>query len=342
MKGLSVLNKIVFAINIPFTVLLFFACLSPHVSTKALSFLPFFGLGVPVLVFANLLFFGYWSLKRKQLLLVSFSALFFGYFALETFFQLRYVTHEVSKDDLTLLSFNVRQFNKYGELDSETVFEDIQNLIVAENPDIVCLQESGNLYRMRSYDYPYKYVANVRDEIKTILNIFSKYPILNAEIINFPETKNNACYADILVDNDTVRVYNVHMQSLGISPGKGKIRNSTSQKLYKSLTAKFESQEEQAELVVKHSKSVSHKKIFCGDFNNNQYSRTYKIIKGENKDSFDECGSGFGRTFNFHGIPARIDFILTDPNFEVILHKTFDQKYSDHYPIMASFRLKKD
>lgn len=108
------------------------------------------------------------------------------------------------------------------------------------------------------------------------------------------------------------------------------------------MVAKFEKQEEQANLVVRHMQSVPYKKIITGDFNNNQFSRTYHLIKGDNNDTFDEKGSGFGRTFIFHGVPARIDFILADPTFEVTSHKNFDVKYSDHYPIMASFRLNKD
>lgn len=342
MRGLSLFRKIVFATNILFVILLFLSCLSPYVSTKTLSFLPFLGLTVPALVLLNLLFLGYWLLKRKKQFILSLMALLVGYISLGTFVRFGSGDEEIADDDFTILSYNVREFNKDRNIDSETIYDDIKTFVDDRNPDILCFQESLNLNRMKDYDYPYEYVANKGDEIKTRLSIFSKYPIVNTEIIRFPNSKNNACYADIVIKKDTIRVYNMHMQSLGITPGMGTISSNSPKTLYAKLAAKFKKQEEQAQYIAEHSKDVSYKKIVCGDFNNNQYSRTYYLIKGNKNDSFDEKGSGYGKTFTFHNIPVRIDFILTDPEFEITSHQNFDQKYSDHFPIMASFRLSGD
>ena len=79
--------------------------------------------------------------------------------------------------------------------------------------------------------------------------------------------------------------------------------------------------------------------IVCGDFNNTAYSYVYKRIKGDLQDAFDEAGNGFGRTFNFKFFPVRIDFILVDKNFTINAFKTFDEQFSDHYPIMAKVKL---
>jgi len=35
----------------------------------------------------------------------------------------------------------------------------------------------------------------------------------------------------------------------------------------------------------------------------------------------------------------RIDFILTDETFNINSFKTYDVKYSDHYPVMAKVSL---
>lgn len=340
MRRLSFFDKIVFAINILFAILLFLACLSPYILTKTLSFLPFLGLSVPALVIINILFFGYWSLKRKRQLSLSFLALLVGYISLGTFVRFGGGDKKTSENDLTILSYNVRYFNKYGNIESETVFEDIKNFVEEQDPDILCFQEVNSMRRTKKhFEYPYEYVEKHGTKIKTVLSVFSKYPIIQAEVIRFPNTKNNACYADIVVKKDTIRVYNVHMQSLGITPGSGAISSNSPQTLYSKLGAEFKKQEEQAQYIAEHGNNVSYKKIVCGDFNNNQYSRTYGLIKGNKLDSFDEKGTGYGRTFVFHGIPARIDFILADPTFEVTSHQNFDQKYSDHFPIMASFRL---
>jgi len=342
MRGLSFFDKVVLAINILFVILLFLACLSPYLSVKSFPFLPFLGLTVPALVTANLLFFGYWSLKRKWQLCLSLLALLVGYFSLGSFIRFGNTNYEIAADDFTVLSYNVRQFNRSGSIENEMIFEDIKMFLEEQKPDIVCFQEVSYLNRMKRFNYPYKYFAYKSMGRKTRLGIFSKYPIANAAIVPLRNTNNNACYADIVVKEDTIRVYNLHMQSLGITPGRGIIRRSSSDKLYKKLTASFKKQEDQAQYILEHSKGVSYKKLVCGDFNNSQYSRTYNLIKEDKKDSFEEAGRGYGRTYIFHGLPVRIDFILADPELGVTSHKNFDLKYSDHFPIMASFRLNED
>jgi len=100
-------------------------------------------------------------------------------------------------------------------------------------------------------------------------------------------------------------------------------------------------QQEQAKIVAAHREQTTHKTIVCGDFNSTQYSNVYKTILGEDLvDTFQEQGSGYGRTFNFEYYPVRIDFILADKQFEVMAHKNYNKKFSDHFPVMTSLRLK--
>ena len=55
-------------------------------------------------------------------------------------------------------------------------------------------------------------------------------------------------------------------------------------------------------------------------------------------DSFQEAGSGFGKTYDFKYFPFRIDYIFIDKSFQITGHKAFsDIRYSDHFPVMASF-----
>ena len=92
-------------------------------------------------------------------------------------------------------------------------------------------------------------------------------------------------------------------------------------------------------MVEKDIEATPYKKIVCGDFNNTQFSNVYKVIKGDMQDSFTEQGTGYGRTFNFRYYPVRIDFILADEAFEIMAHKNFDIKLSDHFPVMASIKI---
>lgn len=343
MKKKSRFHKFLFFLNSIAALLLLAACAVPYISSESLSFLAFLSLGVPVLVGINLLFLLYWTLRRRAQLWLSLVVLVFGYFSLGTFVKFSVSEDRAEEEDLRVMSYNVRGFNKHKELENQYVFEDIKALVDKEQPDIICFQEAG-YSRKREYlkDYPYHSLEYIYMNKKVLLGIFSKYPIVKSDFICFPDTRNNGYYADVLYKNDTIRVYNVHLQSLGVTPGSRAISGQRSDRLFKKLTKKFRFQQQQAKMVAADMKACSYKQILCGDFNNTQFTNAYQIIKGDKRDTFIEKGKGFGRTLDFHKLPMRIDFILADPAFEVKSHTNYDVVYSDHYPIMASFKLLRD
>lgn len=343
MKKLSRFNKIIFVFNILAALLLLAACGVPYISSPKFSFLALLSLAVPLLVGVNFVFLLYWLLRRKRQLWLSLFVLIFGYFVLGTFLKVWGSEELVLEENLSVMSYNVRGFNKYEELENPNVFEDIKAFVNKEQPDIICFQEP-DYGRKKEYlkDYPYHSLEYIYMNGKVLLGFFSKYPIIETDFICFPKSHNNAAYADILYKQDTIRVYNVHLQSLGVSPGKHAFTGQRSDRLVKKLSRKFGQQQQQAKMVATHMEENSYKQILCGDFNNNQFSNAYKTLKGDKQDTFMEKGLGYGRTLNFHKIPVRIDFIFADPAFEVKSHKNYDVYYSDHYPIMASFELKSD
>lgn len=342
MKKSSILNKLLYVGNVIAASLLLLACAVPHISDVQFSFLSFLSLMVPVLVVVNFLFFIFWTIKRSKRALVSIFVLVFGYFTLGTFIKLKLSEEVVLEGDLSVMSYNVRGFNRDGQLDNPDVFENIRAFTEQEKPDIICFQEAG-YEKKEEYlkDYPHHYLELVYMEGKVLLGFYSKYPIVNSGLISFPESANNAAFIDVLYKKDTLRVYNVHLQSLGISPGKGTSKKSK-KRLFKMLNERFKRQQEQAQLIEDNMKSNNYKQIVCGDFNNTQFSNAYKIIKGDKQDTFIAQGTGYDRTLYFHQMPIRIDFILADQDFIIKSHKNYDFKFSDHYPIMASFELQSD
>jgi vancomycin resistance protein VanJ len=120
---------------------------------------------------------------------------------------------------------------------------------------------------------------------------------------------------------------------------KEELTKDNSSRLLRRIGETFKIQETQTELFLKHKNASPHKMIICGDFNNTAYSYVYKKIKENLKDSFNEAGHGFGRTFNFKYFPIRIDFILVDNSFKVNAFDVFNQNYSDHFPIMSKLSL---
>ncbi len=268
------------------------------------------------------------------------------YLLLGSFYQFYNIedNSDLKKDKtLSLMSFNARSFNELKQLKTEGIEDSIYHFVAVHDPDIVCFQET--LYSMKRNNalsqYKYKFVDFVYGEgrDKVIQSIYSKYPIVHIDSINFPNSSNNAIYADLLVEEDTVRVYNLHLQSYRIVPGLRTIQNEESSKLFEKSGRVMLKQYEQAKLVKENMDATPYKKIVVGDFNNTQYSNVYKIIKGDLQDTFLEKGKGFGRTYDLWKFPLRIDYILADENFEVLSHQNFDQHLSDHYPVMATLRL---
>ncbi len=337
MKKLSFFGKIVYGLNILIAVLLLIACIVPFTPLPSFSFL---SLVVPLLVIFNGVFLCYWLLRRKFLFTTSLVALLVGYFALGSFVEFRKKTKVEAVHDLSLMTFNALSFNGSGSADRVKNAEAIINFVKEENPDIICFQEFDARRRHgKDFDqFPYQYISKGSDDNKRVLlAIFSKQPIIHEGLLDFPDSRNNAIYADIVVKKDTLRVYNLHLESLKVRPGM--LKKERSDRLFKRLRYSFSKQQEQAAIFRQNAKGSKYPKIVCGDFNNTQFSNAYRIIKGDMKDSFSEKGSGYGKTINFWHFPLRIDFIMADPEIEITGHQNYDLQLSDHEPVTASIKL---
>ena len=245
----------------------------------------------------------------------------------------------ITKEDISILTFNSHGSRGLHWSRNPKFSNKIVNFIRLQDSDIVAFQEFKKSDSKKYSQYPYKFVNYARlNEKRVTQAILSKYPIVNQGSLKFPETLNNTIFADIVIHNDTIRVYNVHLQSFNFRLGS--IKREEPKRLLGRLNESFKKQREQALLIKRHTTANSYKTIICGDFNNTQFSSVYNTIKGSMGDSFQERGSGMGSTYDFKFLPFRIDFILMDESMEIMSHKNFKVRLSDHEPIMASFRLK--
>ena len=342
-KRLSFFDKIIFILNSLTALILLVSCMVPFVPADEFPFISVLSLGVPILIAANLLFLLYWLLRRKKQAWLSFSILVLGYFILGSFIGFGSTEDEALETDLKVMSFNVRSFNRYGGIDEPNIFKKTLEFVLEEDPDVICIQEidytRSEAFKER---YPFQYVRYITNQHRVLMGIFSKFEIVKSSTFDWPNSHNNGSYADIVYEGDTLRVYNLHMESLQITASKESVVKEAKPRLYKKLSGIFKKQSLQAKFFAKRRDSVTYKTIVCGDFNNTQFSNSYRIVKGDMNDTFLEKGSGLGTTYSFLGLPYRIDFILADPVFEVKSHQNYDVKFSDHFPVMASFSLKKD
>ncbi|MCF6348160.1 MAG: endonuclease/exonuclease/phosphatase family protein [Flavobacteriaceae bacterium] len=341
---LTFINKIFFLLNNVFAVALVISFFIPKLSPEKYGILALLSLLTPVLIIINFIFIIYWTIIgfKKQLLL-SFFVLLLSLLFIPSVYKFYNNDTSNNKNSLSIMSYNVRKFNKYKWLKTENIESKISKFINEEDPDILALQEYQNI-KSFELDYPYYSnplknlysdpVENKKHRISQV--VFSKYPIINEGLIR--NTKFLVCgmYIDIVKKKDTLRIYNFHLESLGVIPNEDYFGHKDSEKLIKRLSSSFKIQQQQIDTLNKNVKNCKYKVILVGDLNNTAYSWAYKNIKNDLQDSFLEAGKGFGKTYEFKRFPLRIDYIFVDENIKVTAHKNFKQKYSDHYPISAT------
>ena len=344
MKNLSWFNKAIFFLNIVLTVLTFIGYVLPFLAPKLFPFLSVLTLVLPLFIIFNVVFFIYWAIQFKKEIYLSALVLLAGITFINKFYKFSEKNLPKSEYDFTVMSYNVRLFNLFEWINTKDVPQKIQSFINKQNPDILCIQEfSSSSDKIDLRVYKYEYILKLGNKIKTAQAIFSKFPIVNSGDILFPNSNNNAIFADIKKGNDTIRIYNIHLESLKISPDVTEINNdvneidqSKTEKITKQISRAFEAQQIQSDLIKAHKESCKYPILICGDMNNSAYSYVYRNIRGKLNDAFEEAGQYFGQTFNFKYYPARIDYIFVDKKIKVKSFSNFSEiKLSDHSPIMT-------
>jgi endonuclease/exonuclease/phosphatase family metal-dependent hydrolase len=347
MKNLSWFNKIMFLLNVVLTLSTFIAYALPFLAPKVFPILSVLTLFMPLFFILNGLFFIYWGIQFKKRMILSGLVLLMGITFINKFYKFSAKEYPESENDFTVMSYNVRLFNVFKWLDRDDVPANILAFINDKNPDILCIQEFSNSANIDLKVYRHRYIFMEGNKIKTGQAIFSKFPIIEQGNIAFPNSNNNVVFADIKKGKDIIRVYNMHLQSIKISPDVSEINENIdaidqgkSQKLFNRITKAFKKQQQQAEIIREHKKECPYPIIICGDLNNSAFSYVYRNIKGKLKDTFEEAGIGFGPTYKFRYYPARIDYIFADDKMTVKKFESFPEfENSDHYPIMAKLSM---
>jgi len=247
----------------------------------------------------------------------------------------------ISGNSITIMNFNVRLFNLYNWIDDDDIPDKILKFITKNDPDIVAFQEfNASIDDLSNYKYVYKELRGEKRKFGQV--IYSKYKIVNRGSLDFLNSTNNAIFVDILKGADTIRVYDLHLESIGIEAKNVDLEDlneKKSKKLIQRITTAFTKQQSQIEQFNNHKNNCNYKIIICGDFNNTAYSWAYHQVKSDLKDTYVEAGKGFGKTYSFNKYPLRIDFIFVDKKFNVNKHENFELNYSDHEPIIANISL---
>ena len=328
-------NKIVILVNSILAILLLLSYLLPYISPEAVPVFTIISLAVPVLFASNIFFIIYWIIKLKKYFTISLITIILGIGYISNIYK--FSEKEIFlNDDLKIMSYNVRLFNHYNWTSDNTIVKKISSFISEKEPDVLSIQEYYEAEELQ-LKYPYQFIKTKSNFSKFGLAIFSKYRVVNKGSLDLKSSANNIIFVDILKGKDTIRVYNIHLESLKMNTSKENFGEQNSEKLIQRMKASFKKQAKQVELFLEHEKKWNGRKILCGDFNNSAFSWVYRELSKNKQDAFKIAGGGMGKTFNYL-YPLRIDFILVDNTFEVNNFKTFEVPYSDHFPILARLK----
>ncbi|MFV0366246.1 MAG: endonuclease/exonuclease/phosphatase family protein [Mangrovibacterium sp.] len=320
--------------------------MSVYISPSTLWQPAFFGLAYPYFLFANIVFILLWLFLKPAYSLIPLAVIFLGYSHTNNYFQ--FSQQETEEPGLDIVSYNVQSFFGASAKSVKERVQTVVNYLENENNDIVCLQEAS--YAGRTYEewetefkgsnLP-KYGITKGGQV-----IMSNYPIINSQKQKFEGTGNNFIYADIVIHDDTLRIYNCHLQSYSFSSNDISLLDSLNienrealikdAKLYTTKIRKgFEKRAEQANILRQSIDESPYPVIVCGDFNDTPVSYTYHTVVGDDlSDAFTKAGSGLGSTYNGKLPSFRIDYIFYDSTFNSFNFETNKKvELSDHYPI---------
>lgn len=344
---------------------------SAYINPNSLWMFSFAGLLFPIWVLVNLIFVLWWLFHRPLFSLLSIVALLLCYPQLKVTFALNLPEDFKTENTIKVMSWNVKNFDLYNWTGNVETRAKMLELIKAESPDILCLQEfytdQGVLmnnvrYLQDTLGFTYYYFKptveitrkHKRGKIEQRWGeaTFSKFPIVNVQHVDFKNSRSNDCiYADVKVKDDTVRVFNMHLQSIHLDDEDYvSIQKMETNKLPEWLPMKriirkmrfsYKTRASQAEQVAKIVRKYNGKQIVCGDLNDVPVSYTYNTISGSNnlQDAFIEQGWGIGRTFVSLYSYFRIDYILATQQLQVVQYHSSSKQLSDHFPAIATIKL---
>lgn len=338
--------------------------LSPFIHPNTAGFVPFFGLAFPVLIVLNILFFVVALFKRSKWAILSGLALIIGFFFYSRIIAFGSEDTPYNKEQFKVLSYNVRLFDLYNpnasnsQINRKSIIQHLEKI----NADIMCFQE---FYHQ---DAPTNFPT--RDSIMKALNakyfheryvykssghqnfgvcLISKYPLIekgNVIFDNAGATDNFCIYADAVIGMDTVRFYNVHLQSIhlqkddyalfGEHEPEASDQSSSWFKLIQKVKQAFPIRANQALKIREHINTSPYPVVVCGDFNDTPMSYTYSQFNNTLTDAFRNCGKGLGSTYAGRIPAGRIDYIFHSEDIGSLNFHIQDSRHSDHYSISCN------
>ena len=261
---------------------------------------------------------------------------------------------------LRVLSWNVSRWDERNkELRGGTSYRPLMlDFIESSGADILCLQEffechdpmlfEANIPELKKRGYLYHsfFPASqlFEGKLQYGLAIFSRFPIINTAYLENSKGNHSEglLYADIALKDTIVRIFNLHLETPGIS--KSDYSNDGKMKLSYSVFSKIKNsyflRNTQAERASEEFKRSPYPFIICADLGDVPNSYAYHTLKQNKQDAFLKKGVGLGATLRHTSPTLRIDYILASNSLKVLQFDNRTQvRYSDHFPLLTDFQL---
>ena len=322
----------------------------------------YLGMLLPPFAVAVIVFIPVWLVLRWKYAAISIVGLVLASASLRDYCPFHPFGSEPEGRNLKVLSYNVYMFGKYT---ADTPSFPIVDFILQTDADIVCLQETGNIKR----DTIYNQLAAQYPNISLFPNdgsqsaLLSKFPILSTDSLSFEGESGTCCFYDVLVGADTVRVYNVHLESYKLTTDEKETYKQLvkSSALMRTDSLALDTLDREQSFWMLEGKLVDanvrravqtdrlaeaiercNRKyiILCGDFNDSPVSYTHYRLTQQLVDAYTESGNGPGWSYNRDGMYFRIDHILASEKFNAYGAKVDKSvQESDHYPIFCTLEM---
>lgn len=338
--------------------------LAAYINPLSVAWISLFSLAYPYFVILNFVFVLGWLVFKRWYFLLSALTLVLGLKTLQNNFQFlptKGLPVNTENPVFKVMSYNVHIFDLYSW--SKIAQDSMFRFLRTESPQIACFQEyydnkktlysiHDSLISNQKFKYSHIYYTDEVGKYQRFgIATYSQYPIVNKGLIHFANSSNVSIYSDVLIDSDTIRVFNCHLESIRFKPEDYNFIDSVVQQrpeqlrgaigVYKRLLIAFKKRACQAELLRDAVTQSPYPILLCGDFNDPPSSFTYNYLKGKLKDSFVLKGRGKGATFSRNIFSYRIDYILLSNELNCISFKVPKVEYSDHFPIVGEYQLNK-
>ena len=323
---------------------------------------------IPVALAANAILLLFAIAMRKKSSLYYVLALIIGSNYLISTVGLKFIFKSSKSSDFTfnVLSFNVGanlERNESAENDSsDDRSTSLGEWIISNDADVQCYQEfidrrrksSGfdilNRLKSKGYHSYFSYDSLNSNRYGLVLGtlITSKFPIIKSgDVLASENGFNRISYVDLLIKTDTVRVINVHLESMGLKPfhpanASGfESRKENTRILFAKLKEGVFERSEQIKVLAEFVEHSPYRVVCAGDFNELPYSYSYQFLRKRMKNAFEEAGKGFGFSYNGHTLKIlRIDNQFYSRGLAAVNFVTRnDVQLSDHFPLKGTYKI---